>query len=99
MREDPRVTARVTEDEQRILQLGASIAGFKVNQFVLRAALREAKVLIEKQEALNVTEITAEAFFDAMLNPPAPTEALKKAATTYKGSDQGNGEFNIPITR
>ena len=56
----------------------------------------KAKTLIEAQESLALDSASAEAFFDAMLNPPEPNARLKKAAKDYNTAELGDGTFNFP---
>lgn len=95
-----RITARVAPENRQLLELGMTLAGASsLNQFIVMAAIDKAQALIAAQESLNISSAAAETFFDAMLNPPAPNNALKHAAQVYKEASQGNGEFSFSITR
>lgn len=95
-----RITARVAPENRHILELGMSLAGANsLNQFIVMAALDKAQALIAAQESLKISSVAAEAFFDAMLEPPAPNDELKQAAQAYTEANQGHGEFSFPITR
>ena len=95
-----RITTRVEADKKHILELGSALAGdSSLNQFIINAALEKAKELIASQESFNLDNQTANAFFDAMINPTEPNDYLKQAAKDYLSASNGNGEFNFPITR
>jgi uncharacterized protein (DUF1778 family) len=95
-----RITARVAPENRQVLELGTTLAGASsLNQFIVMAALDKARALIAAQEALTISSTAADAFFEAMINPPEPNDSLKQAAAIYSEADKGNGEFSFSVTK
>lgn len=74
-----RVTARISASIQEILQKAAELSGATLNQFMVQAALKEAKKIIEDEGLIILSEIDADKVFSLIENPPAPNENLKAA--------------------
>ncbi len=74
-----RVTARISASIQEILQKAAELSGATLNQFMVQAALKEAKKIIEDEGLITLSEIDADKVFSLIENPPAPNENLKAA--------------------
>ncbi|WP_051975292.1 DUF1778 domain-containing protein [Cupriavidus necator] len=97
-----RITARLSAENQEVLQLAADLSGSTLNQFIVQAALRAAESVIDHQETLRVIKLTAEQsrrFLSMLDNPPAPNEALQRAMARYrksKGEDTGNTFEFVP---
>ena len=85
-KEKERISARVPKHAYQILTHAAEISGATLNQFLLQAALEKAQIIIEKNRTINLSTRSAKVFFDAIENPPKPTEKLKKAMKIYKES-------------
>jgi len=62
----------------------AGLLGATLNQFVIQSALEKANSILEREKVLNLTFRDAEVLFDAIENPPPPSEQLIKAAQAYK---------------
>ena len=74
-----RVTARIPESIQQTLQKAAELSGATLNQFMVQAALKEAKKIIEDEELIILSEIDADKVFTLIENPPEPNNNLKAA--------------------
>ncbi|MGB3655005.1 MAG: DUF1778 domain-containing protein [Rivularia sp. (in: cyanobacteria)] len=74
-----RVTARISASIQEILQKAAELSGATLNQFMVQAALKEAKKVIEDEGLITLSEIDADKVFSLIENPPAPNDNLKAA--------------------
>ena len=79
-----RVSARVPAHVYQTLTQAAEIAGTTMNQFLVQSALEKAQMIIEKDRIINMTVRSANVFFEAVENPPAPNKKLKKAMKAYK---------------
>jgi uncharacterized protein (DUF1778 family) len=77
------MSARIPRASRRLLER-AALSGATVDQFVMQAALREAKALIDRERTIALTEADARVFFRALENPPAPNARLRKAAAAYR---------------
>ena len=91
-----RITARVPQKVQDTLQQAAELVGATLNQFVVQAALSEARRVIEHDRAIHLSGSDA-AFLIALLEkPPAPNARLRKAFQAYKKKtiDAEDSTFN-----
>ena len=78
-----RITARVPLQVQETLEMAAGMVGATVNQFIVQTALREAERIIEQERVIRLTARDAEAFLDALDNPPPPNDKLMAALQDY----------------
>ena len=77
----PRITARVDVDTQDLLTKAAAIAGMSsINSFVLSAAIEKAKQVIEREQALKLSE--------ALDCTATQNSKLKAAADRYDSKTQ-----------
>lgn len=91
-----RVSARIPVHVQETLELAAAMVGATVNQFMVQTALREAERIIEQERVIRLSARDAEAFIQALENPPPPNAKLKAALQLYqdaKRDDEGTS-FN-----
>ena len=91
-----RVSARIPVQVQETLELAAAMVGATVNQFMVQTALREAERIIEQERVIRFSARDAEAFIQALENPPPPNAKLKAALQLYqdaKRDDEGTS-FN-----
>ena len=79
-----RVTARISMSVQEILQRAAELSGATLNQFMVQAALKEAKKVIEDERVIVLSESDANQVFSLIENPPAPNAKLKAAMKKHK---------------
>lgn len=81
-----RVSARVTPKVYETLAQAAELSGATLNQFMVQSAYEKAQEVIEKERFIRMTTRSASVFFEALENPPKPTEKLKQALKLYQGS-------------
>jgi uncharacterized protein (DUF1778 family) len=79
-----RVSARVPAQVYQTLTQAAEISGATLNQFLVQSALEKAKIIIEKDRIIDLTVRSANVFFEAIENPPAPNKKLTEAMKAYK---------------
>ncbi|BBL88994.1 hypothetical protein VroAM7_16470 [Vibrio rotiferianus] len=85
----PRITARVDVDTQDLLTKAAAIAGMSsINSFVLSAAVEKAKQVIEREQALRLSQADAMLLMDALDKPASVNTKLKAAASRYESKAQ-----------
>ena len=85
-KENQRVSARVPAHVYDTLAQAADLMGATLNQFLVQSAFEKAQVVIKNERLLKMTTRSANAFFNAVENPPFPNEKLKDAMKAYKGS-------------
>jgi uncharacterized protein (DUF1778 family) len=74
-----RLEARLPADVHAMLKRAAQIQGRTLTDFVVTAAQEAARHAIEDAEIIRLSAEGQRRFADAMLNPPEPNEALKRA--------------------
>lgn len=79
-----RVTARIPASIQETLQQAAELSGATLNQFMIQAALKEAKKIIEDERSIILSEVDADRVFNLIENPPAPNRNLKAAMSKHQ---------------
>ena len=83
--EKARFDAQLPNTQKKYFEYAASLAGHRsLTEFVLSAAQEKAEEIVDHHESLFASERDKEIFFDALLNPPAPNQALKSAMNDYK---------------
>lgn len=78
-----RVQVRVDPTAKRMLERAAALANTTVSAFVVNSALDAAGHLIHDREQLVLSEGDWNVFFDALVNPPKPNAALRKAFAVH----------------
>jgi uncharacterized protein (DUF1778 family) len=85
----PRITARVDVDTQDLLTKAAAIAGMSsINSFVLSAAIEKAKQVIEREQALKLSQADAMLLMKALDRPATENPKLKAASDRYESKIQ-----------
>jgi uncharacterized protein (DUF1778 family) len=67
-----------------IVRRAAEIQGRSVSDFVVAAVQEAAERAIEKTEIIRLSVEGQRAFVEAILNPPAPSAGLRKAAKAHR---------------
>lgn len=78
-----RLEARVTPEQKQLIARAAALRGSSVTEFVVASAQQAAAETIKNFEILTLHDKARDAFLDAVLHPPAPNEAARKAARQY----------------
>ena len=79
-----RLEARISREQKRIIERAAGLRGTSVTEFVVASAQQAATTTIKDYEMLRLHGEAREAFVNALLNPPAPNAAAKRAVNRYK---------------
>lgn len=79
-----RINLRLDVAAKRKIEQAASLDGRTVSGFILSSALESADDAIRAHEAMVLSRRDAEVFFDAILDPPPPGEALANAMREYR---------------
>ena len=80
----PRITARVDFDTQDLLAQAAKLSGVSsINSFVLSAAIEKAKLIIQREQSLQLTQKDTLMLMDALDRPAKENEKLIQAASRY----------------
>jgi uncharacterized protein (DUF1778 family) len=76
--------ARITPEQKRLIERAATLPGTTVTEFLVRSAQEAATNTIKDFEVLHLRDEACEAFVNAVLNPPAPSDAALAARERYK---------------
>lgn len=79
-----RLEARITPDLLARLKRAAEIQGRTVTDFVVAAVNDAARVAIEQAEVVRLSRIDQECFAEALISPPKPAPALKRAFARHR---------------
>jgi uncharacterized protein (DUF1778 family) len=80
-----RFDTRLSKDKKLIIEKAARLGGYRtLSDFVLSTVYERAQMIIQKSETILASQMDSEIFFNALVNPPEPNEALVSAAKQYK---------------
>lgn len=74
-----RLEARISTDLHAMLKRAADIQGRTMTDFVVAAVQQAAQQAIERAEVIRLTLVDQESFANALVAPPKPRPALKRA--------------------
>ena len=78
-----RIEARIAPDALAIVRRAAEIQGRSVSDFVVTAAQEAAHRAIEETQIIRVSVEDQRRFAEALINPPEPNEASRRAAKLH----------------
>lgn len=81
-----RIEARIAPEALAIVKRAAEIQGRSVSDFVVAAAQEAANRTIEQTQIIRLSVADQRAFVEAILNPPDPTPALRRAFRRHRES-------------
>lgn len=79
-----RLEARVTSGQKEVMQRAAALERTTLTDFVVRSAQKAAEESIQRHASIALSERESRAFVEALLNPPEPIAALRRAARHYR---------------
>lgn len=83
-RKEARLEARITPAQKRLIERAAALRGTSVTEFVVASTQEAATNTIKDFDILQLRDQAREVFINAVLNPPAPTDAARAAAERYR---------------
>ena len=81
---DERLQVRLDARAKNVLRRAAGYRRKTVSQFVLSTALEEAERVIRSVEVVTLSDRDWDRFYAALIDPPAPNAALRKAFRRYR---------------
>lgn len=78
-----RLEARISTDLHAMLKRAAEIQGRTMTDFVVSAVQDAAQRAIEQSEVIRLSLADQRRFAEALLSPPRPSSALKRAMTRH----------------
>jgi uncharacterized protein (DUF1778 family) len=79
-----RLEARISPDALDIVKRAAEIQGRSVSDFVVTAAQEAAQKTISEMNIIRLSLEAQKVFAEALLNPPEPSPALRRARAAHK---------------
>lgn len=80
-----RFDTRLPKEQKIFFEKAARLGGYRsLTDFVVITVQEKAKEIISERERIIASKKDSEIFFDAILNPKPPNEALVKAANEFK---------------
>lgn len=79
-----RVEARLSPEALAIVKRAAEIQGRSLSDFVVSAAQEAARRTVEDSQVLRLAVEDQQALAAALLNPPEPNDALRRAAAAHR---------------
>jgi uncharacterized protein (DUF1778 family) len=81
---DDRLGFRLDEQTKGLIERAAQLERRKVSDYCLTAIAEAARRTIAEHEMLTLSERDRAAFFDALIQPPAPSERLARALKDHR---------------
>ncbi len=79
-----RLGFRLDEETKDLIERAAHLSRRKVSDFCVTALAETARRTIAEHETLALSNRDRQAFFDALVNPPAPSERLVRALAEHR---------------
>lgn len=80
-----RTELRLSASDKELFEYAKEISGFTTLAEFMRTSIREkAEAIVNAHERILNTERDKEIFFDALMSPPPPNEALKNAIALHQ---------------
>ncbi|GGY11429.1 hypothetical protein GCM10007160_43060 [Litchfieldella qijiaojingensis] len=83
-RNSERFTFRTTPSIKHAVEYAAALRGQDMTAFAISALYERAMATIQAHEVTRLTSEDHQAFFEALENPPAPTEKLRAAFAHHR---------------
>jgi uncharacterized protein (DUF1778 family) len=82
-RRSTRLETRLTVDQKAMIERAAAYQGRSVSDFVVQTLATAAELVVQEHEIIRLNAEQSRAFVEALLNPPPPNAALRRAARKY----------------
>lgn len=72
-----RIDFRVNSDQKHMLEQAAELRCISLSSYILSCSLKQAQIDLSENETLLLSNADRDQVLEALLDPPAPNEALK----------------------
>ena len=79
-----RIDLRLNEDDKHMIEEAAAMTNQSISQFMVSTASERAAEVIDQHRLLLLNEESWNLVMDAIINPPAPNDRLKRAANRLR---------------
>lgn len=83
IRKNARLEARVTEEQKQLMERAAFLRGQNLTEFMVAVLAETSLQIIKDREVIELTDRDRQAFANALLNPPAPSDRAYADAQWY----------------
>lgn len=73
-----RIDLRTNDEEKKLLERAAELKHLSLSSYIITTSLKQAKIDLDEEEGLLLTNQDRNRILAALENPPEPTEALKR---------------------
>lgn len=80
---DERIDFRVNSESKSLFLKAAELSGQNLSAFVVDAVRKQAIRVLEEHDKIRLNNQARDIFLGALANPPAPGDALRRAAEKY----------------
>ncbi len=80
---DDVIHIRTAPDDKSLIERAAQSQGLSVSAFMLQNSIRAARRELSEIERTSLSVRDAQTFYSAVISPPKPNEALKRAFKDY----------------
>lgn len=84
IRKTARLEARVTEEQKQLMERAASWRGQNLTEFMVAVLAEASMQIIKDSQLMELTERDRQAFANALLNPPIPSDRAITDAQWYE---------------
>jgi uncharacterized protein (DUF1778 family) len=79
-----RIDVRISKEQKELIKYASELSGFKsLSEFIVFHIQAQANQIIKDSNTILHTMEDKKIFLEALLNPPAPNDALKQARLDY----------------
>lgn len=78
--DNSRLALRIRPADKEVITRAVELAQTDITEFMVRTALREAKLVIQEHERVKLSKRDSLRVLELLENPPAPNAKLRKAA-------------------
>ena len=79
-----RMDVRIAPSAKRAIERAAALSGRTLSAFVVEASYREARRIVTDESRMVLSGRDRKVFLDAILDPPKPSPALRKAISRHR---------------
>ncbi|ECG8304933.1 DUF1778 domain-containing protein [Salmonella enterica subsp. enterica] len=79
-----RIDLRLNENDKHMIEEAAAMTNQSISQFMVSTASERAAEVIDQHRRLLLNEESWNLVMDAIINPPAPNDRLKRAANRLR---------------
>lgn len=80
-----RINIRLAHGTKQKIEQAAALDHRSVTSFIIASAISSADEILKRNEQITLSDEDWDIFYNALINPPKPNEALKKAFIEHKG--------------